>query len=215
MVLDKLCLGNRVVDLGAHIGTYTIPFAKSVGIEGAILAVESANASFKLLKENVDRAEVQDIVRCVNATVGDRIRRPLLPKRISGNTGASFHIPSGGDFIQDDQIFMVDTLELLAEYNFLDFEFMKIDVEGMECLVLRSIQELLHERKPVLYIEVAEKQLARFGNNRQDLERLLRIHGYRFYRNVHKRNSNTDEYHIEELPDLISGGEFFDLLAIP
>ena len=94
-------------------------------------------------------------------------------------------------------------------------DLIKIDVEGMECAILRSIQPILRAVKPILYIEVVREQLERSGGSRDLLQELLEPHGYSFYRNVGERNSSSDTYKMVKLETLADGGDFFDLLALP
>ena len=91
---------------------------------------------------------------------------------------------------------------------------MKIDIEGMELVALRSAPGLLAQR-PLLYLEISSEHLARHGARPAELEALLRGHGYRFFRNVGERNSGHDGFTLHALDSLAEGGPFFDLLAIP
>src|SRR3972149_2094785 len=45
--------GDVVVDIGAHIGKYTIEAAIRVGEEGKIIAVEPLPSNFEILKKNI------------------------------------------------------------------------------------------------------------------------------------------------------------------
>jgi hypothetical protein len=52
-LLGLLHEGNFVVDIGAHIGAYTLPFAQKVGTSGHVLALEMQHDIFQRLNANI------------------------------------------------------------------------------------------------------------------------------------------------------------------
>ena len=46
--------GDRVFDIGAHIGTFTVPLAQKVGPAGAVVAVEGAIDTYDVAVRNVE-----------------------------------------------------------------------------------------------------------------------------------------------------------------
>ena len=104
---------------------------------------------------------------------------------------------------------------LICGHGFARVSFLKIDVEGMEGFVLRSIAPLIELNRPKLYIEIAAKQLERFGTTVNELNSFLSSFGYRFFRNTGHRNSANDVYEKTEIATLDEGGDFFDVLALP
>ena len=108
----------------------------------------------------------------------------------------------------------VDALSTLTEFGFTRPDLIKIDVEGMELEILRSLFPLLKRQCPVLYIEISEEQLGRFGAKIDDIDSLLSELEYSFYRNIGERNSSNDSYELQRLNRVRDGGQFFDLLAI-
>jgi hypothetical protein len=45
--------GDTVIDVGAHLGLYSIIGARRVGVNGRVLAIEADPANFKMLKQNL------------------------------------------------------------------------------------------------------------------------------------------------------------------
>jgi FkbM family methyltransferase len=45
--------GDMVVDIGAHIGRYTIIASKRVGANGKVIAIEANPSNFEMLKRNI------------------------------------------------------------------------------------------------------------------------------------------------------------------
>ena len=62
--------GDTIADLGAHIGSFTVPLGKKAGRSGRVLAIEANPDTFRLLEFNVISNELDDWVTCVNATIG-------------------------------------------------------------------------------------------------------------------------------------------------
>jgi hypothetical protein len=54
--------GMWVVDIGAHVGYHTIRFAKIVGRNGKVFVFEPYGPSFGILKQNVQRAGLSNVV---------------------------------------------------------------------------------------------------------------------------------------------------------
>lgn len=85
----------------------------------------------------------------------------------------------------------------------------------MDLSVLRSGRELFRHCRPILYIEVVESHLERYGHVVEDMEAMLTAYAYAFFRNDGPRNSGNDVFKIRPLPTLRAGGSFFDCLAVP
>lgn len=210
LVLDHIEPSDVCVDLGAHIGTFTIPIAKKLNARGKVMAVEGSADAFGLLRQNVISNGLIHRVQTVQAIVADAQPRCVKRLEVEGNSGAGFYLPDiAGDHLT------CDAYAVLCAHGFARADFIKIDVEGMEPLVLRSLRQLISARRPKLYVEVSIEQLARLGFAPSDVERCLRPYRYRFFRNIGHRNSNHDAYIKTELTSVSDGGAFFDLLALP
>src|ERR1700722_18443003 len=55
LILSLLRRDDHVIDVGAHIGTFTIPIAQAVGEHGTVTAVEPVSAHLDVLRRNVAR----------------------------------------------------------------------------------------------------------------------------------------------------------------
>jgi hypothetical protein len=91
---------------------------------------------------------------------------------------------------------------LVCAHGFARLDFLKLDIEGMEALVIQSMAPLIAARRPKLYIEIVASQLARFGGTLSELDLFFRAFGYRFFRNTGERNSANDRYIKRELSSL-------------
>jgi FkbM family methyltransferase len=210
MVLEHIGEADVCVDIGAHIGTYAIPIAQKLGPKGRLLAVEGSGAIYELLQANVCENGLIHKIETVQAIVGDGSGRRLRRVDVEGNTGAGYYV---GD--EQADLAALDAYALLCAKGFARPDFIKVDIEGMELVALRSLAPLVSRHRPKLYIEVVAEQLARFGASLADLQAYLSEFDYRFYRNTGERNSSNDRFEKTELRNLEDGGGFFDLLALP
>jgi FkbM family methyltransferase len=210
MLLEHVDTDDVFVDIGAHIGTFTIPVAKQLGARGKVLAIEGRSETFGILVRNLGANGLAHKVQPLCAIVGEGPKQKLRRVDVDGNTGAGFYAPDETSVHE-----AADARTLISTYGFARPDFVKIDIEGMELSVLRSIAPIIAANRPKLYVEVVADQLERFGASIFDLDAFLRSFDYRFYRNIGERNSPNDQYLKTELLSLEDGGRFFDLLALP
>ncbi len=208
MVLDHIEYGSVVVDIGAHIGTFAVPIGKKIGSSGRVLCIEAHKPNFDLLVRNVGANGLVRNVQCKNCILGEKSSGNFGHREIADNSGAGFYEPD------EFGSAVTDASALLSVSGFAIPDFVKIDIEGMEGSVLRSLRPILEACRPKLYIEVVKHQLDRYGDSPASLQRTLSGLGYRFFRNVGDRNSSDNIYRMERLSSLNDGGDFFDVLAL-
>lgn len=212
MLKDFIETGDVVIDIGAHIGTYTLPFSQFVGESGAVYSFEANVENFELLSKNLDENSIENVTK-INAIVSDKKQSFQMHYPVDGNTGTYYFLPNTEAEHNSTSIVMMD------EYWFTELggpkvNLLKIDVEGAEFNVLNSCEELIKKYLPVIYIEINIEALSRFDCDYGMIESWLRSHRYELYRNVGKRNSINDEYELERIVEFPLGVELFDVLAI-
>jgi FkbM family methyltransferase len=173
-ILGWLRHGMTVIDIGANIGTHTIPLADAVGPQGRVIAIEPQRTAHKLLCANValNRFNHVDVVRAAAGAARGRIRVPVLDYAEKNNFGGielRSNITTGGDAVP---VVTIDSFALKSCH------LIKIDVEGMEKDVLDGAAETIARCKPILHVE----------NDREDrspalIERILGL-GYRAWWHV-------------------------------
>ena len=161
---EALHVGNRFVDVGANIGYLTIIASGCVGTTGEVHAIEPGPANLALLRRNLAR------YRCRNVTVhpvaiGDtegrvtfRATRDQLndSTTVEPFTGtiATFEVPQ-------------TPLDLLLKPP---IDMVKIDVQGGEIAVLRSMAGIVRESpKLCVVVEREQSYLIRAGYEADDL----------------------------------------------
>lgn len=213
MIKTFISSGDNIIDVGAHIGTFSIPFSKFNEAKGTIYSFEANPNNYKLLGANIVENNVDSTVIPHLSIVSDEESTFKMMLPYGGNSGMYTFLPDENS--QRPNKFCIN-LDVWHEENHKEvpIHFIKIDVEGAEVSVLRSGHRLIEKYLPILYVELNETALGRFGKGIDDVDQLLRSYGYHFFRNIGLRNSDNDLFEIQKLENLKEGGIFFDVLAI-
>lgn len=140
--------GDVFIDVGAHVGIYTIKLAQFFS---KVIALEPEPQNYSLLYKNVSANGLSDKVIALPVAASDR----------DGYADLYVKAPSGAHSLEDSRgarrkvkviTMKIDTL--LRVLNVEKVDVVKIDVEGHENRVIIGMNELLKRRPPkVLVIE--------------------------------------------------------------
>lgn len=129
--------GGIFVDVGAHIGYYSVLAASIVGPGGGVYAYEPNPVNVALLRSNTERFE--GIVRIRDCAVSDSPGRAKLYVSTI-NSGDHQLFQSAGREAVNVDVVSLDTDPALSS---LQVNFLKIDVQGLEVSVLRGARETI------------------------------------------------------------------------
>lgn len=174
--------GDVVLDVGANIGTHTVPLCQAVGPDGRVLAFEPQRVIYQVMVANVALNSCLN-ADCRLAAVGDkpsRLQVPNVDYAHPGNFGmVSFKwdaseqglsLRRGAQAAEEVEVITLDSLSLQA------CALIKIDVEGMEGAVLRGAKKTIKALRPIIYMECFDDELG-FKTMAQ-----AKAMGYRVYR---------------------------------
>lgn len=204
--------GDCLLDIGAHIGTFSVPFARFAGEAGRVIAFEANPANFSLLRKNVDLNGLLERVEAHQGVVTCRPEPCVMRLGPGANSGMYFFVPAREGEKGHEVIHLDDWLDRRVDVQRIDV--IKIDVEGAEMDVLRSCSRCILAHRPAIYLEINVVALSVFGASSADIERHLRSLGYRLFRNIGERNSVHDRFRMAECDSLEREGVFFDILAL-
>ena len=142
-VLATVKPGELFMDVGAHIGLYTIP----VALKTNVIAFEADGQNFELLKMNVELNRVQNKVTLIKAAVSDDSYEKWLFKGPHGMLSTMID-PQGGkvhgwEEVGSERVKCVTIDDFTYEHNLANIDYLKIDVEGAELSVLKGAQNVL------------------------------------------------------------------------
>lgn len=212
IALDCVRPGDAIVDVGAHVGTFSVPLAQRVGEAGRVTAFEGAADTYSLLLRNLEAngcANVDPVHAVVSSEAGGSFRK-ADPEAPAGSTHFEPADEGGG--------VTAVTLDQWRQGAPRPVRFIKLDIEGHELDALRGAERLLREDRPIVLLEISRSQLRRRGSSLRDLDRVLS--GYHLFVNLASRSSEQG-YRLARLPRLAllrAGGRDFghlDALAVP
>jgi FkbM family methyltransferase len=183
--------GDIVIDIGAHIGLYTIVSSKRVGTNGKVVAIEADPGNFEMLNRNIKLNQLTNVIPLNYAVYSKETKiRLYLPEEESGytiyNTIMSNRAGTEDKFVEVN----ANTLDSLLQLKGItDVNWIKIDVEGAEFEVLKGATNVLSKSKDIaLLIEVHGP------DNYSPILNFLNL--YNFKIEFEKSNKNGDWRHI-------------------
>jgi FkbM family methyltransferase len=143
--------GMTVIDIGAHIGYYTLLLAKCVGPSGRVFSFEPHPGNFDLLRENVQLNKLVQ-VQVLNQAVFSRAGEITIsiPDEQPNSGNGSVCLDTG---VQQFRVSAV-SLDAFCKEFMVRPDILKMDVEGAEYEVLKGAQGVLAQFRPKLLIEL-------------------------------------------------------------
>lgn len=180
--------GDQVLDLGANIGFHSLALAAAVGPGGRVIAVEPQHYCFQLLCANVTLNQLAQ-VHALRAAVGEvpgACAVPRIAPTQRHNAGATTVSTGTAAPSQAQDIVPMITVDSLGLSR---CDLIKIDTEGFEDRVVLGAQATLEAHRPVLYIEVHDRdKLHRLALTLKPLGYSLTLHHTRFFRAQNPQN---------------------------
>jgi FkbM family methyltransferase len=168
--------GDKVVDLGAHIGIYTKYLSTLVGSNGRVFSVEPFPLNFDILGANVKKMKLTN-VQLINCAVSNQPGRVTMEVPRFSKLGESFYdariaSPGSDSSLRRAEV-LVDTLDCLLQGTD-HVSFVKCDVEGQELATLQGARHVIENCKPAWLLEISLMDTAMH----QTIRDLLGIQGY-------------------------------------
>ena len=168
--------GMTAVDIGAHVGYYTLLFSRLVGEAGEVFAFEPEAENFEMLQKNVALNGPRNVTLMRKAVSNGP--GPVLLHLSLGNPGGHsiFPIPSYHRTIEVESVSLDDYMDAIGR-KIVDV--VKIDVEGAEYVVLLGMTRSLQRNHDIqVVMEYSPHMLRNAGFHPSDPLRLLADLGF-------------------------------------
>ena len=176
--------GDLVIDIGANIGDTTVPMALAAGSSGITLGFDPNPYVYIILEINASlNKEKQNIIPLLNAISVKDEDFYYVSSEASFSNGAISPTKESkhGKFVYPNKIKGINLLQFL-EKNYLDklnvFSFIKIDTEGYDKEIIKSIHDLIEKYKPTI---VAESFGDSTNEEKIELYDVIAKHGYEIF----------------------------------
>ena len=188
--------GDIVVDVGAHIGKYTIVASKIVGSKGKVIAIEAHPINYDTLKQNIVINKLSNVIALNYAVHSMKTTVKLYePGQEAGFTIYNT-IMTDRTLLNNQKYVEVkaDTLDsLLLENGIKEVNWIKIDVEGAEYEVLKGATNIFSSSKDIsLLIEIHNVG----ANNKTFYEPIILFLESKNYKPSFEKIYGTGERHI-------------------
>ena len=187
--------GDIVVDIGAHVGYYTLLMAQLVGKNGKVYSFEPDPVNFQLLKKSVEINGFENVVLIQKAVsnITDKVKLFL-----GDNDSAINRIYDAklGDAKESIDVESVTVDEYFKENDEL-INFIKIDSEGSEVKIINGMKQFLSRNQElVMMTEFFPFLIKKSGDEPNQYLKSLEKSGFSLY-NILDKNEKTNKINSE------------------
>jgi FkbM family methyltransferase len=198
---------KTVYDIGAHVGMYTIFFAKSAGSNGKVYTFEPNPDNYSKIIDNTNINGLKNVNIIKSAIGKNHLKSQLIVRH--GDSGTGTLEKTIQEQIINEKNYKaieidVDSIDNLINNNNILHkpDFVKIDVEGLELAVLEGMEKTIQKYHPDLFIEIHGSSMNLKKMNVASVFSILDSYNYKIYhvesgRDILKNNlSDACEGHI-------------------
>lgn len=147
---------ENIIDIGCHIGTHSISYVK-MNSNVKVHSFEASPHTYEVLVKNVEVNKYENNIIPNNKAVGHRSMRVQMSNTIDDIKlvyDIDRYVNYGGLSlgIGGDEVDMISIDEYLQDKN-IPINYMKIDVEGSEKLVIIGAKQTIEKYRPVILYE--------------------------------------------------------------
>jgi FkbM family methyltransferase len=197
--------GDFCIDIGAHSGDSTIPMAIASGKEGCVLALEPNPFVYHVLEKNIRLNRQHTNIKSIMAAATTELNHGFMDFEYSTN------FCNGGkheniSFFSHGHSFTLNVfclnLEKELQNDFPDYlpklKFIKLDAEGYDLFILKSIKNIISRYRPLVKAEVFKDTDKKY---RLNLLKFFKHHKYKVYRMIEEpifTGERIDESNLEK-----------------
>ena len=178
MLLERfLKPGTVFVDGGANTGVFTFTGARLVGAAGRVLAFEPGATCFDALQRSLALNRFEQ-VQLRRQALSDHVGSAQLFHHAGQENSFSL---GGASDVACEEISTITLDQVVEEKRLPRVDFIKLDVEGAEQLVLQGARRVLRDWRPIVLFEINALAAKRLGLPVDGACRVLTEHDYQLF----------------------------------
>jgi FkbM family methyltransferase len=178
--------GMTVMDVGAHVGFYSLLISRAVGPSGKVYAFEPVPEIFACLKEHIALNNATNVIPIPIALSDEKGSAKMSVK----GGGSSLFRRVSDEFVE----VQVERLDDFVEREKIErVDAIKLDVEGAELKVIRGADKTIRRDKPILMVEIQAATLQAAGTTPEELFENIISYGYNAFVIRHGKAIPTDK----------------------
>lgn len=206
--LKKLCKpGHVVFDIGANVGSHSLPMARYVGDSGKVYAFEPVPWAIGKLKRNIELNGFSNLVLEAIALSDGNENDVDMEFRASFKIGLTSGVGPDGNIDNswwrecDHVKVRMETIDsYVLSHQVSRIDLIKLDVDGFEGKVIRGALETLSRFQPIIIMEIAPAWTRMRGDDITGILHEIERLGYNFYAEVGFEQIHNLRGLIEQLP---------------
>lgn len=175
--------GDVILDIGANVGVYSIWFDKCINGEGKIFAFEPDLNNFQKIQYNLKLNNNPPSIKLYDSAVSNSNGYIEFFSGLDEQSSISFATDQNLQSIKVKTV----TLDDFCEQNSIsEINYLKIDVEGAEYLVLEGANAMLSSQSiRIIQLELND-HISNFNIKIEDVVNMMEKKGYKLYRLLDK-----------------------------
>lgn len=207
--------GDTVLDVGANIGAHTLQFARIVGDSGVVIAFEPTDYAFFKLRQNLlKNPKISTRVKCLQLMLIDKDEGVTPPNLYSSwplEKNKDLHAEHQGKLMSTKNASATTLDAVMLNLKVGRIDFIKIDIDGFECEMLRGARQTLKKWRPKIIMEIAPYVLEEHGASVEELLSVLHAYEYSIFSLDNKTEFPMDSSKIRAL---IPRGSSLNVIAM-
>jgi FkbM family methyltransferase len=145
--------GDWIIDGGACFGDTAVFFAHSAGPQGRVFAFEPLPGHIDIIARNIDQNGLEDRVFIVPNGIGEQTNRvQAIAPELEGIRNPGFSLATVTESVP---VISID--DFLESQGIDRFDFLKLDIEGLELAALKGAARSIERYRPRLAISLYHK----------------------------------------------------------
>jgi FkbM family methyltransferase len=149
--------GDVFLDVGAHVGKYTIPAAKIVGDNGLVISIEPQHLTFKVLNKNISLNQLRNVKVFNIAGWNESCKLRLYDGMNSGTYSCKKNILIQIGNMHPQKKFVIISAKPIDDIIRglkVNVDYIKVDAAGAEFEVLQGLKQTLLTHRPVVLVDL-------------------------------------------------------------